>query len=293
MRDDFRKHVLASAVAALMIAGASCQCGPDTGVTDSGARPDSGVVVNPGTDAGQEVRDSGATGDAGTVTDAGRTVDAGVFDAGCQGFAKADGGCAPLLFSNICELPRVTVVHDSDPVDDSAGSLMGLAVAVACPGLTRRTLNWRDGGVIDDQGAPLLPANDALVCGGGSFAQRHVGWLENAGGSAVSDSSTATQVSLSLRDGRVVASDTAANITPSHDYFVIQLVHPNGGLPVSVIGYGFLGGGTTASAWYFGNVLMPARASLDAGWYVGEWRDGDSSGSPNNANEFTLLGSGR
>lgn len=313
MRPDLRKWLLCSAIAALMTAGASCQCGPDEEVTDGGTRRDSGVVVNPVTDAGggeqtvdSGIRDSGAAADAGLIVtdgglvtdggvaagDAGMSFDAGVFDAGCLAFSQADGGCLPLVFSNLCELTQVTVVHDSDVFDDSAGTLMGSAISAACPATSIRTLNWRDGGVIDAMGVPLLAANDALVCAGGSFGQRHVAWLESSGRSPVYDSSIPPLVSLSLRDGGVVFNDTEANIGASHDYFVIQLVHSGPGLPVSVAGYGFLGGGTTASAWYFGNVLLPARATLEAGWYVVEWLDGDSSGSANNANEFTLLGSG-
>lgn len=267
----------------------------DAGTFDAGTViVDSGVVIFDAgpVDSGTGV-DAGVTVDAGMVIDAGTPFDAGIFDAGCLAIETVDGGCIPLLFSNVCSVPQVTVLHSGDRVDDDAGTQMGAAILANCTtAIPSRTVNWRDAGVLDSVGAPLVGRNDVFVCGGGSFNQLHVGWLENSGATFVRDTSTSEVASFSLRDGGMVFNDSTSNLSPSLDYFVLELAHTRPGGPLTVVGYGMYGPGTTAAAYYFETAVMPNLSTHNETWYVVRWADLDADGLPSQPAEFTVLGSG-
>lgn len=261
----------------------------DAGVFDAGAVADGGSFE----DAGFMV-DAGAAFDAGAEADSG-VFDAGAFDAGCMQLETVDGGCLALVFANVCSLPRLTVIHSGEPTDDDAGSMMGAAIQANCPaGLMLRTVNGQDGGVLDAVGAPVVTRDDALICGGGSFSQPHVNWLETtAAVSPVYDSSTLTQVSYTRRDdGGVIFTDVPSNLGPELDYFLIELVRTRPAGPVTVVGYGSFEPGTVAAAWYFANSIMPMHGAINSGWFVVRWVDLNHDGLPNEMSEFTVLGSG-
>ncbi len=260
---------------------------------DAGGATDSGLSIDAGggSDAGAGL-DASVAVDSGTAADAG-AVDAGPFDAGCLSLETVDGGCVALLFSNVCLVPRLTVLLDKQPEDDDAGLTMASAIQANCPApIPSRSVDAIDPSVLDTEGAPQSTHDDVYVCGGGSFGQLHVAWLETNGVSPVYDSSTATVASMSTRDGGFVFSDAVANLGPSRDYFLLELMRSKPGGPVSVVGYGMFAGGTAAAAWYLQNRVMPQYMSFSETWYVIRWTDVDADLLPGSADMFELIASG-
>ena len=256
-----------------LVCGVLSACGGSSG-TDAGTRVDSGSTTGD-VDSGQPV------------------VDAGAVDAGCLLLETADGGCIPLLFSNVCSVPKLTVVHTGDSYDDNAGTAMAASLAAHCtPPQTVRTLNWRDAGILDSTGAPLVARDDVLLCGGGSFNQPHIEWLENTGVTQVYDSSTPTVASMTRRGGAMIFAEPVANLNQSLDFFVLQLARGRPGGPVTISGYGMYAPGTTAAAYYFEHNVLPALSTHSENFYVVKWTDLDADALPSQAAEFTVLASG-
>ena len=237
--------------------------------------------------------DSGQSVDSGQRVDAGVPYDAGSGDAGCLAFEAADGGCLPLLFSNLCSISRLTVVHSGNSYDDNAGSAMAASLQTTCaPAKPIRTVNWQDAGIFDAAGAPLLGRDEVLLCGGGSFNQPHIDWLERSGATQVYDSSTAEVASMTRRGGAMIFSEPVANLNQSLDYFVLQIARTRPFGPLTISGYGMYGPGTTAAAYYFERSVLPTLSTRTENWYVVKWVDLDADMLPSQPGEFTVLASG-
>lgn len=250
----------------------------DAGVPDAGA-PDAGAP-------------DAAVPDAGPF-DAGRP-DAGSGDAGCLGFEYEDGGCGPLSFTEVCALQTLTVLTTGVPIDDQAAGRLGLALQANCaPTPTLRTVAVADAGVITAQGAPLVGRGEALVCGGGGFYQKHVDWLERTGVTAVLDTSSSSVATFSLRDGGAVFSTPYAQFDGGFDYFIVELVRSAPRGPISLVGYGIFGSGTTAAAWFFEHRVAPVHGTFTDSWYVVRWNEVDGDGVPSAGDDYTVLASGR
>lgn len=182
-------------------------------------------------------------------------------------------------------MPRATALLDGQ--DDAPSVALAQALAGSCmPALTASSVPQLDSGVLAVDGEPLLTGS-MLCVAGGSFFQRSIDWLETNRVAHVTDTSTSTQYRLSLRDGGVAAMGTMATLSPTHDIFVLQLVRAPSGSVVLNSG-GFFAEGTGAGAWYFQNVMLPMRATLNSPWYVYEWTDTTANG-PDVADTFTRL----
>ncbi len=288
MRNDVRWLSL-GAVVAISIIGVGCPgpSGTDGGATGGGAGGGSGGGTGGGTTSGTD-GGTGTGGGGGSMPfDAGRGT-------GCLDLEPAAGGCIPLVFSNTCSLPRLTVVQSGVAVDDAAGANLAAGVNANCPtALPLRSVNGRDGQTLTSEGAPVGGHLDVLVVGGGSFSQKHVDWLERIAGSPVFDSSHGLVVAMTRRDtGAEIFNEVATAITPSHDYALIELMHAQVGGPMSFITYGFYGPGTTAGVWYFQNIIAKSFSTHTDAWYIVKWTDMNGDSIPNQANEFTVVASG-
>jgi hypothetical protein len=216
-------------------------------------------------------------------------------DAGCLEVDLEDGGCLPLALSNLCSLRALTVLADGVPIDDATGAQLAQALVAHCePAPPVRTVSSSvDGGVIAASGEPLVGRDEALVCGGGGFFQKHVDWLETTGVSPVYDSSTLEAASFSTRDGGVVFSTPFSDYDGGFDYFLLELVRTQPTGPLSLVGYGVFGEGTRAAGWFFENRIAPDAGDWSDSWYVIRWDDSDFDGLPSPADTFTVLGAGR
>ncbi len=291
MREDVRGLSLAAAVAILMVA-VGCPGPGGTGGTGGGSGGGGGTTGTGGGTGGGTTTGDGGTGGG---TGGGTTVP---FDAGrgtgCLDLETTGGACLPLVFSNLCSLPKLTVVQSGNATDDAAGAALAAGVNANCPtALPLRSVNGKDGQTLTADGAPVGGHLDVLVVGGGSFNQKHVDWVERIAGSPVFDSTHDPVVAMTRRDtGTEIFSEAATAIGPSHDYALIELFHAQVGGPMSFIGYGFYGPGTTAAAWYFQNVIAKSLSTHTDSWYVVRWSDMNGDMIPNLASEFTLVASG-
>jgi hypothetical protein len=237
-------------------------------------------------DAGHRDQDP----DAGPV-DAG--IDAGPIDAGCLQMDLADGGCTPLTFDRVCDVPQYTVVHTGVVLDDAAGTRMGQAISALCaPAPGGRTVNAADGGVVSRAGAPLEGRDDLLVAAGGSFTQPVVNWLQASGRTQLIDSASNGLASIANRQGNVIFSVPLASLGPGLDYFALELLRSTPGGPLAVLGYGFYAPGTIASGWFFEHRVLAQQGTWPASWYVVRWTDGDGDLQPSAGDTYTVLGSG-
>ena len=203
--------------------------------------------------------------------------------------------CAPTVFTNVCLNPRVTVLLDDLVVDGDAGVTIGNALQAGCaPTPTLRVVGV-DAGVINaSNGRPLVRSSELVVAAGGSFRQKLVDYLESNNVSPAYDSSNSTILSFSARDGggATLVSAMESTVTPSHDYFLVELVREPGNGSLSLLAYGFRAPGTQAAAWYFNASMLPNHATLGDSWYLVEWTDGNANGLPDSLSEFSVVGHG-
>lgn len=192
----------------------------------------------------------------------------------------------------MCRLPLATVLIDEVAADDDAGMSMGAALATACaPALGLRLAGQADAGVLRVADGAPLQVGELLVAAGGSFRQDAVRWLETENRALVRDTSTATDMIYSLRDGGVASTVPFATLGTTRDRLVLQVVRaPSGSLVLHAAGY--FGPGTLAASYWFVQNVLPLRATLTTAWYVIEWEDLDGTGGPTAADRYTLIASG-
>jgi len=211
---------------------------------------------------------------------------------GCVGerFCGASA-CHDAVLSNVCSINQATALLDGQRADEDAGISLAQVLAATCTSpdggaIAIGSSPQLDAGILATNGEPLL-TGPLLCVGGGSFFQRSIDWLESSGFAHVRDTGTTTQYQLTTRDGGVVAMGPLANLGPTRDLFILQLVRAPSGAVVLNSG-GYHAEGTVAGAWYFQNVLLPMRTSLTSPWYVYEWTDVNSNG-PDLTDTFTRL----
>lgn len=220
----------------------------------------------------------------------------GACNAPCSGgaFCGASQCQAPEL-RNLCLRPVVRVLLDQQGDDDTAGQVMGAAVAASClPPPSVFIADQDDAGVLHQDGGEPIQSGELLVAAGGSFFQKSVRWLEQQGLAPLLDTSTQDDLRYSLTDGGVVCTRPMSSISDSHDVFVVQLVTAPAG-SVVLNAYGYYGLGTAAAAWYFEHEIAPSLGSRAERWFVVEWQDrldGGLVGQPDALDTWTVLGTG-
>ena len=232
----------------------------------------------------------------------GRCVDPSSDARHCGGCAACNTGafcglghCIPAVVSNVCQQPVVRVVLDGQAIDDEAGKSIGAALAGACGSAVTLVIGaTSDAGVFDVITGEPLRTGELLVMGGGAYTQKPVAWLEDHSFIPVVDTSTASELRYTQRDGGVVCTFPLTTISLTHDVFVVELATaPSGSVVLSAAGY--FGPGTTAAAWYVVKRMAPSLASQTKGWYVVEWTDnlnGGTVGLPDELDTWALLASG-
>ncbi len=219
----------------------------------------------------------------------------GACNQACTQSQFCDGTqCRDVRIQNVCQNPVVRILTNAFVHDTDAGMSIGNALASSCsPAVTSATLHPPPyTGVLDGgTGEPLTRGGVTLVVAGGSFGQKLVDYVETSGIAPVYDSSDETTSSFTSHDAGVVASTLRANIGPSHDFFLIELVRDPVRGSLALIAYGLSESGTDAAAYHWVNQMMPNLGSLDQAWYLYEWVD-DTTPGPSAGDTFTLLGSG-
>jgi hypothetical protein len=186
-----------------------------------------------------------------------------------------------------------TTLLDGLVIDNSAGVTISSALGSSCtPAVAVRQVSQGDSGVLDVVTGEPLQLGELLVAGGGTFRQRAVAWFEAQNLAPVHDTSTSTVYQYTLRDGGVIVQGALSTITPSHDIFVLQLARTPAGA-VTLNAAGFYAEGTTAAAWYFANRVVPVLSTQTDTWYVVDWVDANATLTPDPADTWTVLASGR
>jgi hypothetical protein len=206
----------------------------------------------------------------------------------CTGLA-----CDDAVLPNICANPSATVIQDQYAIDNQAGAQVAQALAGCTPPVTYWTTT-QDGGALDPTThRPLLGPGQTLIAGGGAYGQSSVAYLDSAGDSPAYIVENTTDVWIYDRATDVaVVHDLVANLTASHDYFLLVLaVEPISGT-LCFTAAGPQAPGTTAAAYYFTNVVMPALSTFTGSWYALEWTDTNMDGVPDAGDTFTTRGSG-
>jgi hypothetical protein len=198
-----------------------------------------------------------------------------------------------MTFANICAAQDLMVLLDGEPIDDQAGTNVARALQTTCvPKPSRDEADWRDGGVVTSAGEPLGAPTRMFVCGGGSYYQKHVAWLEAGGYTKVVDTSTASDYSYSRRGGPKLVTEPFDNFNGTFDYFVIELVRVGPTKPMSLLVNGFWGYGTQAAAAFFADQLLPTRATHVNSWLVVKWTDMNGNKVPDGADSYVIVASG-
>ncbi|HZU81612.1 MAG TPA: hypothetical protein VE987_01790 [Polyangiaceae bacterium] len=302
-----------------LVSLAGCGGGADAGAQQS---PDSGGgVSSPDTADAAGAGDGGDPGaasavpcdpDAGDVTQtcgadqaccAGWCVDLAKDARNCGACGNACGAtqfctskaCVEAQVASLCANANATAVLDPYPIDNSAGSVVGAALAAACNPAVATSAEGQDGGGLLDPstGRPLVGPGDTLLFGGGIFAQRALQYLDSAGLTRVyydNDGSNAWLVDR--QTGAKVVTTSMALETAHHDYFLLQItVEPMSGT-LCFAAFGMQAPGTTAAAFYFQSVVAANLASYTGVWYAYEWTDADGDGAPSAGDTFTMIGQG-
>lgn len=253
----------------------------------------SGLCADPC--AGAAPCTGGRTCCGGRCVDTSYDVDhCGACDAPCaQPTFCGRGSCHDPLLANLCELPSATALLNGLAVDVASSVHMADALAASCtPAVVRLTHDELDGGLVNPTTGRPRSAGTLLTVGGGSYGHRLVGWIDDGRVGPVYDATVPPTYTLNRRDGTAIVSVDLSTLSEGHDYFVAEVVRaPNGATAVVVAG--FFAGGTQAGAWWFINRVLTSRASWSDAWYVVEWTDANSDLTPDAADRWTLIASGR
>lgn len=203
--------------------------------------------------------------------------------------------CAALILENVCLNPTAAVSLDQFAIDNTAGSLVGDALALYCePQVTVRHVEQSSAEIIDQAtDRPITGPGDTFIAGGGAFGQKGLAYLDANGHSPLYVVADATNLLLVRRAGAVtLVNAPVASLTDSHDYFAFYVAtEPQSGTLV-LAAFGLWGQGTTAAAWYWQNVVAPDLAAYDKAYYVYEWTDGDGDATPGPGDTFAPISSG-
>jgi hypothetical protein len=143
-------------------------------------------------------------------------------------------------------------------------------------------------------GQPVAGAGDLLVAVGGDSAQRLVNYLEDSRTTLVyNEYDGLNTLWFKRRDANntVIATITMSTLSPTHDYFLVEVVPDPVSGTFSLVLYGLDGPGTRAAAYFFANTMLPSIATYTQSWYLYEWLGANAAG-PGPGDTFTPLASG-
>jgi hypothetical protein len=204
--------------------------------------------------------------------------------------------CDDAIIANVCKNPRGTVVLDPYGPDNEGGIELGAALVTSCvpvPTIVQRSQD--EAGVLEPgTDRPITGVGNTFITGGGAYGQLGLGYLDQAGLSALylTANNGAFQIQSRFQDAGIVDASPDA-LTTHHDFFFVQLsVEPQSGtLCFGVVG--ILGPGTIAGSYYVSTQMIPNRANYPKSWYVFEWTDTNNDGIPMVGDDaFTMIASG-
>ncbi len=213
----------------------------------------------------------------------------------CRGTEFCEGtACLPVTLAGACELPLVYVVLDGVATDEDGGYQVARALAASCsPAPAITAVSLADAGVVLDSstGQPFLRGGAGYAIVGGPYRQTTIGALERAGATEVRVTGDNINISFVRSDGGVLIEVPFANATPTHDWFLVELVKDPTRGAVALVTYGFSSAGTAAGAWYLAHRVLPMPSAFGKSWYVVEWTDtGDATAG--DSDTFTPIAEG-
>ncbi len=214
--------------------------------------------------------------------------------------------CKDVLLRNVCNTKGATFLLDGAADDDAASAVLRTAIQTHCvpaPVLTNVGQGLSTA-INTTTGQPLVGGGELLVAAGGDSLQRLVRYLETSGTSTVYNTTDdVTRLDWMRRGGQPDGGDTRlvlvdlTMVTPSHDFFLVEVVKDPISGTFSLVVYGVQSPGTRAGAFYFANVMLPsivgdAATPFTNAWYIYEWTGADGGTMPSVGDTFTEVASG-
>lgn len=203
-------------------------------------------------------------------------------------------GCHISRFDNLCLVNRPYRIDDSEAADIASGAIIAEAVESACPQMEQMVERTQDDPSVVDigNGRPITGVNSLAILAGGSFFHRSVQYLEAAADLPIIAETTANTERLHRRNGGTIVDIPKAAVTPSHDFFVIQVADEaiSGTLVLSA--YGMFTPGTRAAAYWLSTEILPNLDTVTDQFFIYEWTDGNGDEIPNAGDAFDLVFSG-
>jgi hypothetical protein len=230
-----------------------------------------------------------------SLTNCGACNNACVVDQFCDGTT-----CRNQTFPEFCANRNVYAIRDGITLDDVATNTLASTIIANCSSQTnvqygpQTNAAWVD----QDAGTLLMGGGATVVTAGGPFPNKPVKWLERT--------KQVTKVFFATNgidtfyfkkrsDNSIVASRASSWCNVNRDVFVVELATDPTTGTLALMAYGLCspGNGTQTAAWYWANIMLPARATYTDSWYLYEWTDTNLNGLPEAGDTFTKLASGR
>jgi hypothetical protein len=210
--------------------------------------------------------------------------------------APTPSACKGDTVANLCASKKATFLLDGVPADQESSAVVQAAVMARCaPAPTTTTSSQSVSNAINTtSGQPIAGGGELLVAVGGDATQRLVNYLEDSGTSRVYNEYDGFNTTWFKRrdvNNSVVATITMSTLSPTHDYFLVQIVFDPISGTLSLVLYGLDAPGTRAASYHVANTMLPSIGTFTQTWYLYEWL-GTSAGGPTPGDTWTLLASG-
>lgn len=210
--------------------------------------------------------------------------------------ASAPPVCGNNILANVCSSKKATFLLDGLQGDQEATLVLQAAIAARCtpPPMAMAVSQSVATAINTTTGQPVAGGGELLVAVGGDSGQRLVNYLEDSGTSHVyNEYDGVNTLWFKRRDASnaILATVTMSTLTPTHDYFLVEVVFDPISGTFSLVLYGLDSPGTKAGAYYFANTILPSITTQTNSWYLYEWM-GMNAGGAGPGDTFTLLASG-
>jgi hypothetical protein len=204
--------------------------------------------------------------------------------------------CKDNILAHVCNSKQATFLLDGLQADQEAAVVLHAAITARCtpPPMAKTVSQSVSTAINTTTGQPVAGGGELLVAVGGDSGQRLVYYLENSGTSRIyNEYDGINTVWFKRRDANntILAAVTRSTLTPTHDYFLVEVVPDPISGTLSLVVYGVDSPGTKAGAYYFANTILPAITTYTHSWYLYEWM-GTNMGGPGPGDTFTELLSG-
>lgn len=217
----------------------------------------------------------------------GTSADAGVD-------ATVEGGVVPGTLAEVCGFENVTVILDGDAVDERVGAELAASIGSGCSTApTVRSLDQNTPGLLDPTThAPLLGPNDLGVFGGDVFYQLVMRYLVVSLSPLITSEAGGRYTVVRRDTGATLVDVPLEEITATHDFGVIQIIHDPATDSTLVTANGHFFGGTLSASYFFTTVVAPTLTSQARGFYVIEWTNTDADPEPSAGDVITVIAQG-